>query len=292
MSTPSVPPSVNRSSEGASALASGLPPELLLRALFDDAPRGLLITHPDGVMRHCNAALAHMLGYEPSEMIGRRFNDITHPEDLEIGLQFLRDVVAGRIDHAVIEKRYLRKDGSPIWVGLSIHPVRDEAKVIQFFVTSVEDLSLRKQVEAERVAAKEQIIAAQAETLRQLSTPLIPIAAGVLALPLIGPVDSERAHLILDTLLSSVAAQGARRVLLDITGVPSVDNEVAVLLVRATQAVRLLGAEVFLTGIRAEVAQRLVSLGVDLSGMRTLGSFQSGIAMALASLGGQKPRAR
>lgn len=265
-----------------SVLAGAAQQDVLLRALFDDSSRGIILTGAEGTMRHVNAAAATMLGYTTEELSGRRFNDITHPEDVAVGASLLREMVEGQRNHATLEKRYLCKDGRTLWVSLGINGVRDADGKLMFCVVTIEDLSLRRQIEAERVAAKEQIIAAQRETLRQISTPLIPIAEGVLALPLIGPVDGDRARLMLETLLESVSRERARTVLLDITGVPAVDGEVAVLLVRATQAVRLLGAEVLLTGIRPEVAQRLVGLGVDLSGIRTLGSFQLGITQALA----------
>jgi rsbT co-antagonist protein RsbR len=103
----------------------------------------------------------------------------------------------------------------------------------------------------------------------------------VVVLPLIGTVDSRRAQQVMETLLEGVATSRAQVAILDITGVVVVDTQVADALVRAAQAVKLLGAQVVLTGIRPEVAQTLVGLGVDLSGIVTRSTLQSGIAFAI-----------
>lgn len=132
-----------------------------------------------------------------------------------------------------------------------------------------------------RRETEEHVLAAQREALRELSTPLIPITDEVVIMPLIGAIDSGRAQLVMETLLDGVAQQQARLVILDITGVPVVDSQVAQALIRAAQAVKLLGARVMLTGIQPQIAQTLVHLGVDLSGIQTQSSLQAGIAAAL-----------
>jgi anti-anti-sigma regulatory factor len=100
-------------------------------------------------------------------------------------------------------------------------------------------------------------------------------------MPLIGSIDSGRAQMIMETLLEGVAHYQAELVILDITGVQIVDTQVAQAFIQAAQAVRLLGAQVMLTGIQPQIAQTLVHLGVDLSGLQTAGSLQAGIAFAL-----------
>ena len=150
-------------------------------------------------------------------------------------------------------------------------------------VWSFRDVTARIQAETEalRSRAHDSMLAAQAATLSQLSTPLIPISDEAMVMPLIGAIDAERSSMIMDTLLTGVATRSARIAIVDITGVSLVDSHVASALVRSAQAVKLLGAEVILTGIRAEVAQTLVSLGLDLSGLVTRSTLQSGIAYAL-----------
>ena len=135
--------------------------------------------------------------------------------------------------------------------------------------------------EQERAALQEQSIAAQQATLNELSTPIIPLTDDVVVMPLIGAIDSNRAQQIIEALLTGVAASRATTAILDITGVQVVDTQVANALLRAAQAVKLLGARVILTGIRPEIAQTLVGLGLDMSGITTRATLQSGIAFAL-----------
>jgi PAS domain S-box-containing protein len=143
------------------------------------------------------------------------------------------------------------------------------------------DITDRKQAERAQVQLQEQIIAAQQAALRELSTPIIPLGEGVIALPLIGSIDSARAQQIIENLLVGVGEHGASTAILDITGVQVVDTQVANALLRAAQSVKLLGANVIITGIRPEVAQTLVGLGLDLSGIVTLATLQGGIQHAL-----------
>lgn len=144
---------------------------------------------------------------------------------------------------------------------------------------------LREVVDRNEALAHAQaaIIQVQRETLRELSTPLIPISDRVMIMPLIGTIDAPRAEQIMHTLLTGIAQHRARIAILDITGVLVVDTQVANGLIQAAQAVRLLGAEVVLTGIRPEIAQTLVGLGVDLQGIVTESSLQRGIMYALAA---------
>ncbi|WP_437940098.1 AAA family ATPase [Sorangium sp. So ce341] len=153
------------------------------------------------------------------------------------------------------------------------------------------ELDERSRAERERAALQEEIIAVQDERLKELSTPLIPISDRVVVMPLIGTMDARRAEQVLATALHGVQASGADVVILDITGIKQVDAGVACTLVRTASALRLLGAKAVLTGVRAEVAQALVGLDVDLRGIVTLGTLQSGIAYALkhgAALTGQR----
>jgi PAS domain S-box-containing protein len=111
----------------------------ILRALFDDAPQGVIVTRSDGIIQECNLAAARMLGYTPEELTGLRFNEITHPEDVGIGMQQLRALVSGDKSHATFTKRYLRKDGAVVWVRLDVSPIRGVEGPVHFFVTSVDD---------------------------------------------------------------------------------------------------------------------------------------------------------
>jgi rsbT co-antagonist protein RsbR len=145
------------------------------------------------------------------------------------------------------------------------------------------DGSFRAQQQAQTEATRLQaeIILVQEATLVELSTPLVPITDRIVAMPLIGAMDAKRSERVLEALLQGVAERGAEVAILDVTGVPVVDTDVANGLIRAAQGVRLLGAEVVLTGIRPDVARTLVDLGADLRGVVTQSSLQQGIEYAL-----------
>ena len=146
---------------------------------------------------------------------------------------------------------------------------------------TAENVTQRRRAEA-ALRKNMETIQAQAAALVELSTPLIPLSEHVVVMPLIGALDSQRAQQATETLLQGISTRRARLAILDITGVPIVDTQVANAIVQAAKAVRLLGAQVVLTGIRSEVAQTLVTLGTDLSGIVTCSNLQSGIAYASA----------
>lgn len=131
---------------------------------------------------------------------------------------------------------------------------------------------------------QQQILNSQHEMLRELSTPLLPIADEIMVLPLIGTIDRQRAAQVMETLLEGVARYQATLVIVDITGVAMVDTQVAQTLIQAARAVKLLGARVMLTGIKPQIAQTLVHLDVDLSDINMQGSLKSGIAAALQTM--------
>lgn len=143
----------------------------------------------------------------------------------------------------------------------------------------------RDALEAAHQQAVEQleIIQRQQEAIRELSVPVLPVSRDTLVMPLVGALDSARLIQVQEQALERLAATRARRLLLDITGVPVVDSHVAQGLIRVVQAARLLGAEVTLIGVRPEVAQSIVGLGINLSDIRTSSDLQS----ALAQKGGR-----
>jgi anti-anti-sigma factor len=122
------------------------------------------------------------------------------------------------------------------------------------------------------------------ETIRDMSTPVIPVIEGVVVMPLIGSLDSERADMVTEALLDGIEANRARVAILDITGVPVVDTAVASALLQAMDAATLLGVKPVLVGITPEVAQTIVHLGVDLSQITTRNTLQGGVEYALKQL--------
>jgi rsbT co-antagonist protein RsbR len=151
------------------------------------------------------------------------------------------------------------------------------------FSRIVDDLGLRT-FEAYS-AAREQIISDQAAALLELSTPVVQLWEGVIAVPLIGTLDSARTQLVMEKLLQTLVATGADHAVIDITGVPTVDTEVAQHLLKTVSAARLLGAECTISGIRPQVAQTIVSLGIEFGDITTKATLAGALAVALKQAG-------
>jgi DNA-binding response OmpR family regulator/anti-anti-sigma regulatory factor len=147
------------------------------------------------------------------------------------------------------------------------------------------ELAERARAEEARAALQAEVIEAQNARLAELSTPLIPITDHIMVMPLIGTIDSTRAQQALEAALSGVQANRAKVVIIDVTGVTVLDSAVASTLMSTAAALRLLGSRTVITGIRAELAQTLIDLGVDLGAVVTKGTLQSGIGYALQQAG-------
>jgi rsbT co-antagonist protein RsbR len=134
-------------------------------------------------------------------------------------------------------------------------------------------------------AAREQIIADQAASMLELSTPVVRLWDGIIAVPLVGTLDSARTQLVTEKLLETLVATGADHAVLDITGVPTVDTEVAQHLLKTVNAARLLGAECIICGIRPQVAQTIVSLGIEFGDIATKATLADALHYALTRSG-------
>jgi rsbT co-antagonist protein RsbR len=137
------------------------------------------------------------------------------------------------------------------------------------------------------VTERERVIRQQQEAIRELSTPVLQVRERLLILPIIGVLDGQRARQLTEQLLRGIRTNRARVVVIDITGVPTIDSTVANHLVQTVDASRLMGASVIITGLSPEIAQTLVTLGVDLSKVNAVGDLQGGIEEAERLLGYQ-----
>jgi rsbT co-antagonist protein RsbR len=135
------------------------------------------------------------------------------------------------------------------------------------------------------VQERERIIRQQQEAIRELSTPVLQVRERLLILPIIGVLDSQRARQLTEQLLRGIRSNRAKVVVIDITGVPTIDSTVANHLVQTVEASRLMGASVIITGLSSEIAQTLVTIGVDLSKVNAVGDLQGGIEEAERLLG-------
>jgi rsbT co-antagonist protein RsbR len=135
------------------------------------------------------------------------------------------------------------------------------------------------------VQERERIIREQQEAIRELSTPVLQVRERLLILPIVGAIDPQRARQLTEQLLHGIRATRGKVVVMDLTGVPTVDSSIANHLVQTVEATRLLGATVIVTGLSPSIAQILVNIGVDLGKMNTVGDLQGGIEQAERLLG-------
>jgi len=133
--------------------------------------------------------------------------------------------------------------------------------------------------------AREQVIERQQQELLELSTPVVKLWEGILALPMIGTLDSARTQVVMESLLQKIVDTGSEIAIIDITGVPTVDTLVAQHLLKTVAAIRLLGAECIISGVRPQIAQTIVHLGVDLSGVTTKANLADALSLALKRSG-------
>lgn len=229
-----------------------------------------------GTIIYVNPAICNLLGYTQEEMLGMSPLGFTAPEYVEITK---RNMMAN--NEEPYETAVRRKDGATFPVLIVGKRVPLGGREVRG--TTIRDLTAQRRAEEtlrQSVQQQEQI-RAQASRLAELSTPVIPIRDDILVLPLIGSIDSARAQLVMEAMLEGVARTRAHTAIIDVTGVTGIDTHVADALLNVARAVRLLGAEVIVTGIRPDVARTLVVLGADLSSLVSEGTLQSGIAHAM-----------
>ncbi len=247
--------------------------------LLDLAQDAIFVRTPDDAITYWNRGAELVYGYTKDQAIGANAHKLLRTE-FPATHRAIRDEVAkhGRWEgelkqttatgkSLIVASRWVSRNG-----GDTTEPAILEINT---------DITERKNAELAAMQRQEEIIRAQAIAIEELSTPLIPITDEILVMPLIGVLDSNRAQQLMQTLLSGLAASRGKVVILDITGVPVVDTAVAGSLLRSAQAVRLLGAEVILTGIRPEVAQTLVAIDARLDGITTRSTLQSAITHVL-----------
>ncbi|MEG2805346.1 STAS domain-containing protein [Stenotrophomonas sp.] len=132
---------------------------------------------------------------------------------------------------------------------------------------------------------REDVIQRQQEEMLELSTPVVKLWEGVLALPMIGTLDSQRTQVVMESLLQRIVDTGSEIAIIDITGVPTVDTLVAQHLLKTVTAIRLMGADAIISGVRPQIAQTIVHLGLDLQGIVTKANLADALALALKRTG-------
>nr|WP_240807969.1 STAS domain-containing protein [Polyangium spumosum] len=255
-------------------------------ALAEHAADAVVIASPEGDVTRVSPAYRKMFD-AGDEVIGLPLVDVIRPSDTPSREALYAALVDGSSYRGILSLR--GADGAPLPAQVDCYVVRAGPEEVLGLAAIIRDLSLEQRAVVERAALEARVIASQDALIRELSTPLMPIAEGVIAMPLVGSISDARAQQILDVLLAGIQAQRATTVILDITGVSMVDTHAANALISAAQAARLLGARVILSGIGPAVARTLVDLGVELSGMTTKGTLAAAITEVMRTRGARRP---
>lgn len=249
-----------------------------LQALVEYAPDGVCLAFHEGVIFYGNPAFRAMMGHAEGAPFPSLFDVFAAP----------RDELSAIMQHCARRASWqgtlslVQPGGRTIPCQVSAVALAADHGRPPGIAILARDLTPIHEAERERLALQEQVIQAQQATLRELSTPLVPLAEGVIAMPLIGTFDRTRAQQAMEKLLDGIVQHQLHTVIVDVTGVRDVDAESADALLRIARAARLLGAQFLLTGINPDTAQSLVALGVDLSCIATHSTLQSAIAHVLA----------
>ncbi|RCW66283.1 STAS domain-containing protein [Pseudorhodoferax soli] len=170
----------------------------------------------------------------------------------------------------------------PIFAALQQRLGQDSQTLLQAVVSVTTKLDAMAQWTATAFQrTREELISRQQQELLELSTPVIKLWEGVLAVPMIGTLDSSRTQMVMEALLQRIVDTESELAIIDITGVPTVDTLVAQHLLKTVTAIRLMGADCIISGVRPQIAQTIVHLGVDLQGVTTKASLAAALALAL-----------
>ena len=295
-----------KEAESSTAQDELLANESWYKTLLDALPQKIFFKDRNSVWITSNENMARDLGGTPADLAGKTDYDFW-PRELadKYGADDRRLMESGKTEE--IEEKYVQ-DGEEFWVNTVKTPVRDGQGEVTGILGIFWDITERKQAEEElqqhrdhleemvqerttqlqqEIAEgkrREEVIRNQTEEILELSTPVIQVWDGVVVAPLIGTLDSQRTARFMEVLLERIVETNSPVALVDITGVPTIDTQTAQNLVETISAVRLLGAQVILTGVRPAIAQTLVHLGIDLSDVDTRASLAAGLRLALEHL--------
>jgi rsbT co-antagonist protein RsbR len=244
-----------------------------------DAISGLVITKLDlqGRILSWSPGGQAMMGYSEDEVLGQPVSMFHTEEEQEAGVAERELAEAFRSDLTTYEGVRVRKNGERFWAGITLSPIRDDTGRVTAFVRVMRDLTGRRQHEEQLQRQRDEII--------ELSTPVLQIWDRVLVLPIIGTLSSGRATRLTEAVLTKLAETRNDVLILDVSGVPIIDTNVSQHLLQTVQAAALMGTVSILSGVRAEVAQAMVRLGVDLGQLRSSSSLRDALLLALRQLG-------
>jgi len=249
----------------------------MFHGLMEAAPDAIIIVGPDGRITLANAQTDRMFGYTREELVGQEIELLVPPRHRANHLRFRTDFFDAPVARRMGSGRELtglHRDGREVPIEVTLSPIRIEDVV--YVSAAIRDVTERREYE--------QRLRRQHEEIMELSTPVIQVWEKVLCLPLIGTLDSMRAARLTEGLLNKIGESQAEVVIFDISGVPTIDTQVAQHLLRTVQAAALMGTLSIMCGVRPETAQAMVHLGIDVGQLQSRGTLQDALQLALALL--------
>jgi len=241
------------------------------KQIFMDTPVAVRAVSKDKIVLAANKEMAALSGVPMDKAIGMPCYEQFSGELCETACP-LQQAMAG--EKVVVEVEKKGVDGSEILVRLYTTPLVSENGEALGIVESYIDIT-REREDQERVNSFQ-------KTLLEQASPVIRVWDGVLGVPIMGILDSERTQLIMESLLEEIVSREAEVAIIDVSGIAMVDSAVADHLIRTAKAVRLVGALPILTGINADIAQTIARLSIDLEGLKTMSTLRDGLRYAIS----------
>lgn len=263
------------SEKAAKRSAKAIEDELhLYQAMVESSPTAIVMVDRTGVIQRVNVRAEQLFGHGRDELIGKQVETLI-PDQLRSSHEDYRDgffddprsraMGGGRDLYA------LTKDGREVPVEIGLSSVETAGGI--FALASIIDISERKEAE--------ELLRLQRDEILELSTPVMQVWEDILVLPIIGTLDSARAARLTESLLMRIADDEAAVVIIDISGVPSIDSGVAQHLFKTIQGAHIMGAESIISGVRPETAQAMVNLGIDLGRIKSRSTLRAALQLAL-----------
>ncbi len=250
----------------------------ILKSLLEYIPDNIYFKDKESRFVRVGKAFVEYMGFKKAdELVGKTDFDLFDEEHARPAFEDEQKIMKAG-EPIQKEEKEVYPDGSEKWVETTKVPRYDKkGKMVGTFGIS-RDITAKKLWEEER----EKKLAAQREELIELSTPVIDVWEGILTVPILGSLDSERASRVSEALLTQIVEKRAGTAIIDISGITAVDSAVADRLIRTAKAVKLVGAEAILTGVGVEIAQTIADLGIDMEGLKTMSTLKDGLRYVIS----------